>query len=410
MRPLVIALLVPFSVLAQEAAAPAAVPHDANDVALIVGIEKYAFVEKVAGAKQNALDWNDYLKARGATTYLLLDNEATDERIMEAAKKVAADAHEGKRVWFIFIGHGAPMPPKTGPDGKLTEGESGLVAVDAQQDAKSLQNRSVPLSAVLAELSKGPQRETVAVVDACFSGKTSSGSLAPGLQPLIALRSVAKARVVQMTAGKSDEFAGPLPGYGRPAFTYLMLGALKGWGDANTDGVVTSREAVDYAQDVLRRILTDRNQTPELTGEDVQLGQSLGEKGPSLDEFQAKAREANIVSVSTTGAPVVNTGRRTAGWVTLGVGGAVGVVAIILGQVASGTANAAQMEQSAATATTKYGEAKTLALVTDIGFGLAAAAAVTGIVLVATSSSGDAVVLSPFVSSSVAGAALSGRF
>ena len=385
-----------------------AAPPPPKDVALIVGIEKYAFVEKVPGAKQSALDWSDYLKQRGATTYLLLDNEATGERMLDAAKKVVADSAAGARVWLVFIGHGAPMPPKVDAEGKLGEGESGLVGVDAQQDAKSLQNRSVSLPVLLAELSKGTQRETIAIIDACFSGKTARGSLAPGLQPLIALRSTPKPRVVQLSAGRSDEFAGPLPGYGRPAFSHLVLGGLKGWADQNTDGVVTSGEAVEYARGVLQRVLTDRSQTPELVGENVQLGQSLGEKGPTLDEFQTKAREAS--TVTSSGGVVVNAGRRTAGWVMLGTGAGLGVASLILGQVASGTAADANREDSAMRVTAKFAEAKSLALVTDIGFGVAAAAAATGLILLVTSTSTEAVTVAPMVGTSGVGAAVTGRF
>jgi hypothetical protein len=47
-----------------------------------------------------------------------------------------------------------------------------------------------------------------------------------------------------LSAGKGDQFAGPLPGLGRPAFSWLVLGALRGWGDADRDGTVTAREAV----------------------------------------------------------------------------------------------------------------------------------------------------------------------
>lgn len=402
------AVLIASVAVAQEAPAPAAPPAP-KDVALIVGIEKYAFVEKVPGAKQSALDWKDYLKQRGVTTYLLLDNEATGERILDAAKKVVADSAAGGRVWLVFIGHGAPMPPKVDAEGRLGEGESGLVGVDAQQDAKSLQSRSLPLPVLLAELSKGAQRETVAVIDACFSGKTSRGSLAPGLQPLIALRSVPKARVVQLSAGRSDEFAGPLPGYGRPAFSHLVLGGLKGWADQNTDGVVTSGEAVEYARGVLERVLTDRSQTPELVGENVQLGQSLGEKGPTLDEFQTKAREAAAVAVAVDGT-VVDTGKRTAGWVVVGMGGAFGVLGLVLGQVAAGDARTAAAEPSAAKATSLYEGAKMAALFSDISSGAAIASVVTGLVLVLTSSSSGPVTVAPVVTPSMTGAAITGSF
>lgn len=384
-------------------------PSAPRDVALIVGIEKYAFVEHVQGAKQNALDWQDYLRQRGVTTYLLLDREGTQERILDAAKKVVADSAAGARVWFVFIGHGAPMPPKADAEGRLGEGEAALVGFDAQQEVKNLRSHSLPLPVLLAELTKGAQRETVAIIDACFSGKTSSGPLAPNLQPLIALRSVPQPRVVQLSAGRSDEFAGPLPGYGRPAFSHLVLGGLKGWADQNSDGVVTSGEAVDYARGVLQRVLSDRSQTPELVGENVQLGQSLGEKGPTLDEFQTKAREASAVSVSAGGA-VVDTGKRTAGWVLVGTGGGLGVLGVILGQVAAGDARAAASEPAAAKATSLYTGAKTTALFSDISSGAAVVSAVTGLVLVLTSSSAASVSVVPVVTPSMTGAAVTGNF
>ena len=124
-------------------------------------------------------------------------------------------------------------------------------AGQARRDADSISARSLKRDELLLLLSKGAQAKTVVLLDSCFSGKSSDGrELASGLQPLVAVYAQPQARdprLVMMTAAKSDEFAGPLPDAddARPAFSYLILGALRGWAH---EGRVTAREAVDYAR------------------------------------------------------------------------------------------------------------------------------------------------------------------
>lgn len=366
----------------------------ANDAALIIGIHDYLVVDDVPGATDNARDWYQHLTGKvgvpASRVFALYDKEASAENIIEQAKRAAAAVQAGGRLWLIYIGHGAPLVRTV--DGKLLEPEGVLIGVDAQQSAASLEARSVPLPKLLEVLNAGPQRETVAIIDACFSGKTSRGSLAPGLQPLLALRSKAVARVIQLSAGASDQFAGPLPGYGRPAFSYLALGALKGWGDKNADGVVTSREVIDYASRVMAVAITDRNQRPELQGDDVQLAPSLGEKGPSDQEFveRAKAQAATTVS-----APVVESSSsgRTAGWVLVGAGAAIAAAAGITGYVALDTANRSRDVTTPQTQIgALYQQAKTFATVADIGYVAAGVSAIAGVVLVLLSPTQQAVV------------------
>lgn len=360
-------------------------PTGANDAALVIGIHDYPFVDKVQGAKENARDW--YLHLTGTVgvpasrVFALYDREATAENIIEQAKRAAAAVQRGGRLWLVYVGHGAPLVRTV--DGKLLEPEPGLIGVDAQQTAASLEARSVPLSKLLEVLNGGAQRETVAIIDACFSGKTSRGaSLAPGLQPLLALRSKAVARVVQLSAGSSDQFAGPLPGYDRPAFSFLALGALKGWADKNADGVVTSREVIDYANRVMAVAITDRNQRPELQGEDVQLAASLGETGPTDQEFVERAKAQVAVSASAAASDAMS-GRRTAGWVIVGAGAAIAAAAGITGFVALDTANRSRDVTTPQTqVTTLYQQARTLATLADVGYVTAGLSAIAGVVLV----------------------------
>ena len=266
---------------------------NSKDAALIVGIQNYIFVPHIQGANLNAADWRTYLR-QGRQIPLrnvgfLSDAEATLENIRDEAKRIAALAKPGGTIWFVFIGHGVAS----------ANGEEGLlVGVDAQGTAKSLDARSIPQSEIESILTKSQAARVVMIVDSCFSGQAADGKpLAPGLQALVRTSQMqANNKTIRLTAGKSHQFAGPLPGEHRPAFSYLILGALRGWGDENHDKKVTAEEAVNYANDVLITLAKDRNQTPELIAGDkgAVLAVNVREKGPDIDQMvQARIQAAN---------------------------------------------------------------------------------------------------------------------
>jgi hypothetical protein len=152
-----------------------------KDAAVIVGVEDYAAVAKVPGARRNAGEWQAYLtealKVPADRVALLRDNEATLEKIRKFSAQKASEVEPGGTLWFIFIGHGAPS--KSGKDGLL-------VGWDAQPDVDSLYARSLPQGELLGILAKGRQAKIVVLVDACFSGRTPFGeALIAGLQPLV---------------------------------------------------------------------------------------------------------------------------------------------------------------------------------------------------------------------------------
>ena len=254
----------------------------AKDAALIVAIERYAFLEDkpVVGARRNANDWHLYLtKTRGVSAeniVFLRDDQASREKILSGAAEVARRAQPGGTVWFLFIGHGAPSP------GKATGGM--LLGVDVQNDAESLEERGVSQTEVLSHLAKGKQANTVAIVDSCFSGRSNTGStLVAGLQPIVPVPITAAMTggAILLTAAQGNEYAGPLPGGNRPAFSYLMLAALRGWGDSNRKGKVTVGEAARYAHRALQTLLVGRHQTPDIVGpaDGVVVCQSTIERG-----------------------------------------------------------------------------------------------------------------------------------
>jgi formylglycine-generating enzyme required for sulfatase activity len=285
-----------------------AIGGGAKDAALIVGAEHYAFVAPVPGARANAVAWHEYLTSgRGVPVervHLLQDQEATREKLLRFLTEASREVLPGGTLWVVFIGHGAPAP-----DGK----DGLLVGIDAQQEADSLVARSLRRSELLERVSKSTGGRAVVVLDACFSGRAADGKpLVPGLQPLVVTafrpapaEPTQRARLAVLTAAAGNEFAGPLPGSGRPAFSYLVLGGLRGWADADGNGTVTAAELHAYATRVLRSLLTDRSQTPSFDGDagDEGLG-AAWEKGPDLGAVVRALRPSPVdPGVPTAPAP-----------------------------------------------------------------------------------------------------------
>ena len=266
-----------------------------HDAAVVVGVENYFAVPGVPGAKSNANEWYEYLtKTRGVppqNVKLLTNEDATREGILESARMAASLAGKSGTLWFVYIGHGAPSA-----DGK----DGLLVGADAQQKAECLQTRSVRRGELLKALGASPASSIRVVLDACFSGRGQDGeSIAPGLQPLVSVASlgVIDPRMVILTAAQGNQFAGALPGAKRPAFSYLVLGGLRGWA-SDKGGNITAGSLWRYAKNVLAATLRGRDQTPDLIGsESAVVATSAGEKGPDLAAL-AEATSGDSVQAS----------------------------------------------------------------------------------------------------------------
>jgi len=233
-----------------------------QDAAVVVSIEDYTFLSDVPGAGDNARDWRSWLKiTRGVPAVRVLeDSAATRNSILDAVGDATRRVGEGGTLWFVFIGHGAPSVD--GADGVLVD------AV-AQQRVLDFYPNTISRTELMAALESGPQASTVVLLDACFSGRDGAGQiLLDGLQPALVSGAWQASRATVLTAAEGDQFAGSLPGLGRPAFSYLVLGGLHGWADQDRDLAVTAAEAVDYAANALFELASDRRQIPGIQGPD----------------------------------------------------------------------------------------------------------------------------------------------
>lgn len=257
------------------------------DAALVVAVEDYVFVPDLVGAEGNGRAWVTWLReSRGVPTVkVLVDAQATREEILTAARGIAQRVGPGGRVWVVFIGHGAPS--QATDDGVL-------VGVDAQSSAASLDARSVTRSELIAALA-GAQSETVAVLDACFSGQTATGDLVPGLAPLKPISARIPGPVTILTGATGSQYAGPLSDGSRPAFSYLALGALRGWADTDGDQRVSAQEVATWTNDALFKTTLGRTQTPTIEGVDLVLSPGR-EPAPDLDALAPKAGRAQVAA------------------------------------------------------------------------------------------------------------------
>jgi caspase domain-containing protein len=243
------------------------------DAVVIVAIENYANLAPVTGALKSAKDWYDYFTqvlrvpaARVQLETLLV----TQGKMRAAVQRAKAQVRGRGRLWVVFIGHGAPIAKPSGSQSTAADGL--LVESFASPDALTGLRHS-ELMALVKPAAKS-RREPVVILDAAYSGKVSTGSgsdaepLTGAAMPELRFEPPAVPNVITMSAAASDQAAYPLPGSAprRLAFSYLLLGGLRGWADleGDADGAVSAEEAVAFTRTVLQRL--GRVQTPQLSG------------------------------------------------------------------------------------------------------------------------------------------------
>ncbi len=149
------------------------------DVAIIVGIEQYH-----RGIPKSDYSYNDarlvkaYLEALGfapRNIEFLKDDEATRTGIQKCVEHMLPNmVKKDSRVFFYYSGHGAPDP---------ASGTAYLLPYDG--DPSYLQETGYPLSRLYEMLGKVHARETIVVLDACFTGSGGRSVLAKGTRPLV---------------------------------------------------------------------------------------------------------------------------------------------------------------------------------------------------------------------------------
>ncbi len=236
-----------------------------KDAAVLVGIEDYVHLSDVPGAAQTVGEWEQWLsRTRGLASshiHVLTDKNANATAIRAAVDAASAEVQAGGRVWLVFVGHTSLTA--TGADAVLWGVDTPRTGAPGQ---------GVLRSELAARLATGAASASVWVVDS-VQGPPVDG--ASGTWPTSVLPTV-----TEMVLVSNDRRL--LAGERRSGFSYLVLGGMRGWADAQNDGKVHSDEAVDYSRWVLQQGTMAGGALPAHQGPPLMLADFAREVAPDV--------------------------------------------------------------------------------------------------------------------------------
>ncbi len=236
-----------------------------NAFALVVGIEKYRDVPPPSGARADAQAFAQLAERTLGVpedhVRLLIDEHATRGDLEKALAWLELNVPAGGRVYFFYSGHGAPDP---------VSGTAYVLPYDG--DPAALDQTALQLSVVTDRLAATKAAESVAFLDACFSGAGGRSVLPRGARPLVRVQTPTIARGVAVLASSSgSEISGASSDGANGLFSKYLLQALgQAQADADGDLQISLGELVGFIEPRVAREarLENRVQTPTLTVSD----------------------------------------------------------------------------------------------------------------------------------------------
>jgi hypothetical protein len=217
-----------------------------KDAAVIVAVEHYQKLPRIPGAAAVAKSWYAYFtttrKVPAGKVTLLIDELASSQAIAAAAREAVRSVMAGGRLWFLFIGHAFPEADRE---------DFRLLGWETSPSLESI----YALGVSQAQLLSNSGNRSVFLVDASIEGQSTNVE-APRERIAVDQRGLFKPDTLleklDYAAKGGDRLfyvAGrfetcELPAVGQPAFSYLLLGALRGWANRGTTaGSQGEREA-----------------------------------------------------------------------------------------------------------------------------------------------------------------------
>lgn len=248
--------------------APRVVVAHPDMLVLIIGNRTYAEAPPVAYAHNDADAFADYfrntlgvldeniivekdLNSIGMARYFGTD-EVPDGRLARRARFV-------DEIVVIYSGHGVPVFHEEGlPSGYLLP-----VDVPAAEPGFG----AYPLDMLIRQLESLPVSNVTVLLDACFSGLSTQGSLVPGVSGAFGVAIAppmekAKVSVLTATDFRTPQFAHWLDDKRHGAFSYYTLDGLRGAADGDGDGRIHLSELRDHVDEKLAQ--QDLRQSPSL--------------------------------------------------------------------------------------------------------------------------------------------------
>lgn len=233
-----------------------------DDVALVVGVEKYKSLPPAEFAERDAQAVRRHLLALGypeRNVVYLTGPDASRTGIEKYVETwLPLNVKPDSRVFVYFSGHGAP---------DAVTSQAYLVPWDG--DARFLKDTGYPIKRLYEKLGRLPAKQVVLAMDACFSGEGGRSVLAKGARPLVTKVDVGMApgsKLVVLAAAGANEITDSSDAQGHGLFTYYLLKGLNAGA-----GKTTVQGLYDY---LLPRVQDGahhdgREQTPQLLPRDL---------------------------------------------------------------------------------------------------------------------------------------------
>jgi len=228
---------------------------------VIVGIEHYPYLGvDVPFAHRDAEAFMTFLRyTRGIPRdRIQMLTGGTRNQILKAVKS-AAKRVKGGTLWVYFSGHGAASPKDSGRM---------LLSDAVRVDLDEFEANAVRVDELQKIGQRSKAKRVVLLLDVCYGGVgRNKKELLAGKRFAAPARLLGASKVVTWSATSKNELAGPLWKAQHGAFTYLLLGALRGWADGEISGErdhkVSLEEATAYVERSLR-VIEIRDQRPKL--------------------------------------------------------------------------------------------------------------------------------------------------
>ncbi|WP_197463725.1 caspase family protein [Desulfuromonas sp. DDH964] len=207
-----------------------------DDLAIIIGIEKYKGLPPVEFAANDANSVRSYVEKLGIpprNTRFLINGDATESAIRVAIERWAVNvSRPTSRLFFFYSGHGAPEPDK---------GDAYLMPYDG--DPEYLADTAYSLQRLYTNLGQLPLKSVIVVIDACFSGSGPRSVVAKGVRSIsLRKKETRPANMAILSATQDLQIATSLPEKQHGLFSYEFLNALNS-GQKTLEEIFTFVEA-----------------------------------------------------------------------------------------------------------------------------------------------------------------------
>jgi|CXWL01.1.fsa_nt_gi uncharacterized caspase-like protein len=199
----------------------AAIPRP-NDIALVIGIEKYQKLIPARHARADAERVASYLRALGyapRNVEVLLNERATQAAVRLALEQwLPEHVRADSRVLVYYSGHGSVNP---------ATGDTYLVPHDG--DPAYLINTAYPTKMLYAKLADLKTKQVVVTLDSCFSGQGGRSVMMEGARPAVAKLedpTLASRHLAVLAAAEGTQISTSSKAKQHGVFTYYFLKAL----------------------------------------------------------------------------------------------------------------------------------------------------------------------------------------